>query len=239
MTRKEVEYYTFRHDNVALTIVGGTHGKHCRHSQLAWIGWRSKTWCEAFEKVKQQDQVRRQHIPKGIPVWRSRKYSLDGNPAIVDGSPVLRMSELPWRIDKTWLVRSGVSSVQSDSYLGWTTKWKWNSHSSVRLLVLSIYNKVWMQRFIRDSFRYKDEWQCAAARIVQALHNIARLVSDSTFDTKRAYSTRWFSVLGHVDFCADHLPAPHAQHDSRWSNWLYCHRRRRRQDHLWAVAKAL
>ena len=43
---------------------------------------------------------------------------------------------------------------------------------------------LWMKRFMRDHMRYKDEIQCAAARVVQALRTLCQsLTSTTEFDT--------------------------------------------------------
>jgi GDP-fucose protein O-fucosyltransferase len=45
------------------------------------------------------------------------------------------------------------------------------------------HQDLWAKRFLRDRLRYKDELQCAAARIVHALHKIAKGIDGGNFDT--------------------------------------------------------
>lgn len=56
--------------------------------------------------------------------------------------------------------------------------------------------QLWTNRFVRDHLRYLDELQCAAARVVDKLHQIAKDngQADGKFDTfhvRRGVST-WF-----------------------------------------------
>lgn len=58
---------------------------------------------------------------------------------------------------------------------------------------------LWMKRFIRDHIRYKDEIQCAAARVVQALRNRSRRGGDpegqfESFHIRRGDFAQQFKV---------------------------------------------
>lgn len=144
----------------------------------------------AFEMVKQQDEIRRQNIPfKAVPVWRNRYYSFDGNPAPVDAAPEERLSEMVAERQKICLYNQEYQQAKVIHIMG-------EQQSGSRMLIHhyaflfyhSWQQHLWMQRFIRDHFRYKDELQCAAARIVQTLRAIARSVTNnqdenSGFDT--------------------------------------------------------
>ena len=131
----------------------------------------------AFEKVKKQDEKRREKIPfKNLKVWRNRYYSFDGNPPPVDASPDVRMSEiLADRDEKLCLYNTDYQDAKVIHVKG---EQKSGSrmliHHYAFLFYQSWQQQLWMQRFIRDHFRYNDELQCAAARVVQALKDIAR-----------------------------------------------------------------
>ena len=129
-----------------------------------------------FEIVQQQDAVRRQKIPfKAIPVWRNRYYSFDGNPAKVNAAPEVRMSEVLADRQHICLYNQEYQNAKVIHIMG-------EQNSGRRMLVhhyaflfyQSWQQQLWMQRFVRDNFRYKDEIQCAAARIVQTLRHLAR-----------------------------------------------------------------
>ena len=124
-----------------------------------------------FENVKQQDEVRRQNIPfKAIPVWRNRYYSFDGNPAAVNGTPEERQKICLYNQEYQ---NAKVIHVMGEQKSGH----RMLIHHYAFLFYQSWQQQLWMQRLIRDQFRYKDELQCAAARIVQTLRHIAAHVN--------------------------------------------------------------
>lgn len=130
-----------------------------------------------FEEVKRQDEKRREKIPfKNMKVWRNRYYSFDGNPAPVDAPPDVRMSEVLADRDESICLynmdyqNAKVIHVQGEQDSGS----RMLIHHYAFLFYQSWKQQLWMQRFIRDHFRYRDELQCAAARVVRALREIAR-----------------------------------------------------------------
>ena len=159
-----------------------------------------------FEMVQEQDERRKENIPfNAIPVWKNRMYSFDGNPTPVDGSPDLRMSEMLANRNKLCLYdedfqNAKVIHVQGEQQSGS----RMLIHHYAFLYYQSWKQQIWMQRLIRDQFRYKDEIQCAAARIVKVMQTISRQIhgpeSDGTFDTMHIrrgdfqFSAMWVSA---------------------------------------------
>ena len=140
-----------------------------------------------LELVQEQDEVRKAKIPfNAVKVWRNRYYSFDGNPAPVNGTADLRMSEMLADRTKICLYdekyqQAKLIHVQGEQRGGN----RMLVHHYAFLFYQSWEQQIWMQRFIRDHFRYRNELQCAAGRVVEALRTIAREsgYSDGSFDS--------------------------------------------------------
>lgn len=123
----------------------------------------------ALEEVFQDDQKRRN------PSYGLRQQSFDGNPTAVNASVKDRLSEI--------LAHRKSLCVYDEKYQeAKVLHVKGEQTSGTRMLV-HFYafvffqdwkQDLWTKRFIRDNFRYKDEIQCAAARIVSEMRNISK-----------------------------------------------------------------
>ena len=135
---------------------------------------------QALAQVAHDDAVRYAQDPKGArDEWHARWKSIRGNPTRVDGPLKDRLAEILG--DRTGLCIYDESYQQTQvlHIMG-------DEKSGSRFLVhyySFLFPQDWadnlrMMRLIRDQLRYKNEIQCAAARIVQALQQ-----EDSEFYT--------------------------------------------------------
>ena len=148
-----------------------------------------KEMMETWKQLQEEDRERAKNLPPMFKsVWRNRFHSFDRNPAEVDGSPLKRLSEMMAQRNRICVYNETMQEATVLHVLG-------DQQSGSRMLVhfyafLFFQNwkeDLWTKRFVRDHLRYKDEIQCAAARIVQAVRAEAREVnkdpSDSHFYT--------------------------------------------------------
>ena len=103
----------------------------------------------------------------------NQKYT--GNPTPVNASAVERLREVRAHRRHVCVYGQNYQSAKVVHFMGDMTE-------GARLLV-HFYNFVfmedyhhdlWLKRFVRDHLRYKDEIQCAAARVVQRMRTLAR-----------------------------------------------------------------
>lgn len=111
----------------------------------------------AFERVREQDEARSANLPFNLRAWRSRYYSFDGNPAPVDAPADVRLSEILADREKLCL-------YNKEFQLAKVVHVKGEQQSGSRMLIhhyaFLFYQswrlQLWMQRLMRDQFRYKD-----------------------------------------------------------------------------------
>jgi len=144
--------------------------------------WNPEKCMAAFPSTKDPKDTQalydiKTYIDKngGFPYWEK----FVGKPTPVDGPPAERMKE-------NWAGREGGLCVYNETLqeakLLHFTHGDRDNGVGARLLV-HFYaflffedwkQDLWMKRFVRDHVRYIDEIQCAAARVVDALHKRAK-----------------------------------------------------------------
>ena len=138
---------------------------------------------EVWEPLVQKDETRRQKLPELLRnrtnlVWRSRFHFFDKNPAAVNASAVDRLSQvLAHRqglcLYNETLQEARVVHLQGEQKAGYRLLIPFYA----AVLFQEWQHDVWMKRFVRDHLRYHDDIQCAAARIVHAVREKARIVN--------------------------------------------------------------
>ena len=105
----------------------------------------------------------------------SRLEEFDGKPTPVDGSPVSRLREQ--LVNRAGLLlydeqlqNTKVFHIISDTRIAD----KLLVHFYAFLFFEDWHQDLWTKRFVRDHLRYRDEIQCAAARVVDAVRQKAR-----------------------------------------------------------------
>jgi GDP-fucose protein O-fucosyltransferase len=111
----------------------------------------------------------------GTQVWKARWKSIFGHPTPVDAPPADRLGELLANRKKLCLYDEDLQNARVVHALGESrTGYRLLIHFYAYLFFEDWRQDVWLKRFVRDHFRYIDEIQCAAARIVQAVRAKAR-----------------------------------------------------------------
>lgn len=130
----------------------------------------------ALEQVAQDDDARLASNPKGDKEgWYARWRAIQGNPTAVDAPIKDRFSEILASRQQMCLYDETLQEAQVLHITG-------EEKSGTRLLVhyyAFLFPQDWsdnlrLMRFMRDQLRYKDEVQCAAARVIEALHQEQR-----------------------------------------------------------------
>jgi hypothetical protein len=104
-----------------------------------------------------------------------RRENNRGNPAPIDASPVQRMEEVLGRRNTLCLYDGTLQSTPSLHLRAQQTKrGRFIAHFYNALFFEDWRVALWARRFVRDNLRYRDEVQCAAARIVARLRAHAR-----------------------------------------------------------------
>jgi len=115
--------------------------------------------------------------------WRSRAASFDGRPTPVNASATDRLREMI--VDRRELCMYNETLQEADViHVKGSSGGRMLIHFYAFLFFQDWRQDLWMKRFVRDHLRYNDEIQCAAARVVQAVREAARLHgSNGTFDS--------------------------------------------------------
>jgi len=103
-----------------------------------------------------------------------------GNPVPIDGTPLERLRE-------NWAGRTKAclydESLQQATFVHFPVDHKTHARLLVHFYAFLFFQNwrhdLWMKRFIRDHVRYVDEIQCAAARVVAAVRDRARQLSNN------------------------------------------------------------
>ncbi|GAX18501.1 hypothetical protein FisN_10Hh301 [Fistulifera solaris] len=134
--------------------------------------WNAVTEADEQRMRDYMKQILQQE-PDGSPQPRIRSY--DGNPTAVDASPLDRLSEMVADRRQLCIYDRTLQEAPVLHAMGQ------QSESTTRFLV-HFYafvfledwrHDIWLKRLVRDHLRYVDEIQCAASRIVAALHEKA------------------------------------------------------------------
>ena len=123
------------------------------------------------------------------PEWDNEGYKLriesyTANPTPVDAPPQDRLREMLAKRNKLCLYDEQMHNTKYLHVLG-DGFGRLLSHFYALLFFEDWRQDLWVKRFVRDHFRYVDELQCGAARIVDAL----RQISIQNGDTTGAYDT--------------------------------------------------
>lgn len=115
--------------------------------------------------------------------WQKRVRSYFGHPTPVDASAELRMREILAErtqlcvYDEFWQNKR-IIHLQGEQKPGESHRML--IHFYAFFLFEDYRMDLWAKRFVRDHLRYLDEIQCAAARVVESVRQIARTASKSS-----------------------------------------------------------
>lgn len=139
------------------------------------VGLPSRRGAEAADHLQtylQQVMQKDKELHGGV--WSKRRQTFNGNPVPVNASPADRLSEILAHRQKLCIYDDRLQNARVVHGYG-------ENSSGFRLLI-HFYaflffedwkHDLWLKRFIRDHFRYLDEIQCAATRIVQRVRQKA------------------------------------------------------------------
>jgi len=106
--------------------------------------------------------------------WQQRRSIYNGKPTPVNASAANRLSEMLGSRKRLCVYDEGLQQAKVVHAVGETsTGFRLLVHFYAFLFFESFETDMWMKRFIRDHFRYIDEIQCAAARVVKGVRNKA------------------------------------------------------------------
>lgn len=130
---------------------------------------------ESTDQLQQTWEILR-HDPDGLPPYSQ----FIGHPTPVYGSAVLRLQENHRERERLCLYNH---TLQSELVLHFPGKRKFGGRLLTQFYMYVFFENwkqaVWTARFIRDHVRYRDEIQCAAARVVEAVRQRARQRDDA------------------------------------------------------------
>ena len=115
-----------------------------------------------------------------------RIESYTGNPTPVDATPAERLREALGTRKETCIYNEQMQNAKYLHTLGDNQSgFRLLTHFYALLFFEDWRHDLWVKRFVRDHFRYVDELQCAAARVVNELREIARKKGNANgeFDT--------------------------------------------------------
>lgn len=133
--------------------------------------------------------------------WKTRRLLFVGNPAEVNASPQVRLAQI-------YQTRQGLcvygDDSQSQKYFHMQDRVERESrlmgHWYDYILFEDWREDLWAKRFMRDKVRYPDALQCASARIVAAMRELAAAQSSSdrfhTMHIRRTDLTKMYHVWG-------------------------------------------
>jgi GDP-fucose protein O-fucosyltransferase len=110
--------------------------------------------------------------PRRRNVWKDIDSYID-NPTPVDDTPVNRLREILGHRVKVCMYDDVFQNAKVLHTLG-STNYRLLVHFYAFLYFENYQLDLWFKRFVRDHFRYVDEVQCAAARIIDKLKTIAK-----------------------------------------------------------------
>jgi GDP-fucose protein O-fucosyltransferase len=128
-----------------------------------------------LEQVRAQDQ---RNFPKSgsrSNVWRLRWNSYNGRPTPVNASATERLAELLAHRNRLCVYDERLQNAKIVHALGETkTGFRILVHFYAFLFFEDWKQDLWIKRFIRDHFRYLDEIQCGAARVIEQVRQRAQ-----------------------------------------------------------------
>ena len=111
------------------------------------------------------------HTPDGLPEYR--QYI--GHPTPVYASPILRLQENHRKRERLCLYNR---TMQDQLVIHFPGKRKFGGRLLTQFYMYLFFENwkqaAWTARFVRDQVRYRDEIQCAAARVVEAIRQRAQ-----------------------------------------------------------------
>lgn len=148
------------------------------------VGFPSEPGKEAADRMQtylqtvlEQDKVKYAEIAtsKRTKIWKQRRESYTGNPTPVNASAVDRLAELLANREQICVYDETAQNTKVLHAIGETsTGFRLLIHFYAFLFFEDWKHDLWIKRMIRDHFRYIDEIQCGAARIIEQVRKRAR-----------------------------------------------------------------
>lgn len=144
-------------------------------------GWISTTPADEdrvrgyLQQILQRDAARIKDNNKNnrAQPWRIRVESYNGNPTPVNASSMERIEEMLADRKELCVYDRTLQEAPVLHAMGEQAKTRFLVHFYAFLHLEDYHHDLWIKRFARDHLRYTDVIQCAAARIVAALHQTA------------------------------------------------------------------
>ncbi|GKY97827.1 hypothetical protein MPSEU_000740800 [Mayamaea pseudoterrestris] len=136
---------------------------------------------KSLDELFRQEATEQPNVPENAR-WQKRLQSYNGRPTPVNASMELRMREIMADRRELCLYDSFWQN-QKIIHLQGEEKQGGSNRMLVHFYAFYLFEDwkmdLWTKRFVRDHLRYLDEIQCASARVIEAVRQIARTVSKS------------------------------------------------------------